>query len=141
MMKSPGGPTPAVKKPVTTSTMKRVGPPRPRKAPQLVSPSDNTEALIETLRERVNDLEARIADLESVISLQNQDVIISAPKSVLIQGQDTVELSASSKLIVSAAVSETNAPIAKFAGIVQCDVLQANTVIGASYTPGAGNIW
>jgi len=140
-MKAPGGTAPAVKQPVTTSTMKRVGPPRQRKTPLPVSPNDNTEALIETLRERVNDLEARIADLESVISLQNQDVIISAPKSVLIQGQDTVELTAGSKLIASAALSETNAPIAKFSGIVQCDVLQANTVIGASYTPGAGNIW
>ncbi len=90
---------------------------------------------------RVNDLETRIAELESVISLQNQDVIISAPKSVLIQGQDTVELSAGSKLIASAALVETNAPLVKFSGIVQCDVIQANTVIGASYTPGAGNIW
>lgn len=140
-MKAPGGTAPAVKKPVTTSTMKRVGPPRPRKVPQLVAPSANTEALIETLRERVNDLEARIADLESVISLQNQDVIISAPKSVLIQGQDTVEVSAGSKMIVSASLSETNAPVAKFSGILECDVLKANAVISASYTPGAGNIW
>ncbi|MCK7611543.1 hypothetical protein [Roseibium sediminicola] len=140
-MKAPGGTAPAVKKPVTTSTMKRVGPPRPRKVPQLVAPSSNTEALIETLRERVNDLEARIADLESVISLQNQDVIISAPKSVLIQGQDTVEVSAGSKVIVSASLSETNAAVARFSGIVECDVLKANTVISASYTPGAGNIW
>lgn len=140
-MKPPGGHAPSVKKPVTTSTMKRVGPPRPRKTLQPVAASDNTEALIETLRERINDLESRIAELESVISVQNQDVVISAPKSVLIQGLDTVELSAASKLIVSAAISETNAPVAKFSGIVQCDVLQANTVIGASYTPGAGNIW
>ncbi|WP_269582228.1 hypothetical protein [Roseibium sp. Sym1] len=140
-MKTPGATAPVSKKPVTTSTMKRVGPPRPRKTPQLVSPSDNTEALIEALRERVNDLESRISELESMISLQNQDVIISAPKSVLIQGQDTVELSASSKLIMSAAVCETNAPTAKFSTILQCDILQANTVIGATYTPAAGNIW
>ena len=50
-------------------------------------------------------------------------------------------MSAGSKLIASATLSETNAPIAKFSGIVQCDVIQANTVIGATYTPGAGNIW
>jgi len=140
-MKALGGKAPAVKKPVTTSTMKRVGPPRARKTPQLVTPSPDTDALIETLRERVNDLETRIAELESVISLQNQDVIISASKSVLIQGQDTVEFSAGSKIIASAALTETNAPIVKFSGIIQCDVVQANTVIGASYTPGVGNIW
>jgi len=143
-MKTTAGNAQSPKQPakaITTSTMKRVAPPQPRKAPQLVSPSDNTEALIETLRQRINELETRIADLESVITLQNQDVIISAPKSVLIQGLDTVEISAGSKLKFSAALSESNTAIAKYSGIVECDTIQANTVIGVSYTPGAGNIW
>jgi hypothetical protein len=26
-------------------------------------------------------------------------------------------------------------------GVVQCDTLIANSVVAASYTPGAGNIW
>jgi TolA-binding protein len=121
--------------------MKRVEPPRPVKAPQLVAPSGNTEALIDTLRQRINDLETRIAALESVISLQNQDVIISAPKSVLIRGLDTVEISASGKLKIAASMTETNASIAKFSGILECDIVKANTVMGAAYTPGAGNIW
>ncbi|GAB2187063.1 hypothetical protein LAB1_43730 [Roseibium sp. LAB1] len=121
--------------------MKRVEPPRPRKSPQAVSASDNTEALVEALRQRINDLESRIADLESVITLQNQDVIISAPKSVLIQGMDTVEISAGSKFKISASMTETNAPIAKFSGILECSIVKANTVIGATYTPGAGNLW
>ncbi|WJS00691.1 hypothetical protein [Roseibium aggregatum] len=121
--------------------MKRVEPPRPRKTPQAVSASDNTAALVEALRQRINDLENRIADLESVISLQNQDVIISAPKSVLIQGMDTVEISAGSKFKVSASMTETSTPIARFSGILECDIVKANTVMGAAYTPGSGNIW
>ncbi|MHA7772694.1 hypothetical protein [Roseibium sp. M-1] len=143
-MKPSGGNAYAAKKParvITTSTMKRVEPPKPRKVPQLVAPSDNTDALVETLRQRINDLETRIAALESVISFQNQDVVISAPKSVLIQGLDTVEISAASKVKLSASIIEANTPTAKFSGILECDVLQANTVIGAAYTPGAGNIW
>ena len=143
-MKTPGGSPPAPGKParvITTSTMKRVEPPRPRKTPQAVSASDNTAALVEALRQRINDLENRIADLESVISLQNQDVIISAPKSVLIQGMDTVEISAGSKFTVSASMTETSTPIARFSGILECDIVKANTVMGAAYTPGAGNIW
>ena len=125
---------------VKTSTMKRVGPPLQRKTPQVVSQADDDSQLIEALRQRVNDLETRLAELESVISLQNQDVVISAPKSVLIQGVDTVELSAT-QLKVAASISESNVAIAKFSGMVECDVIKANTVIGASYTPGAGNIW
>ncbi|GAB4543848.1 MAG: hypothetical protein Tsb0019_42560 [Roseibium sp.] len=126
---------------MTTSTMKRVAPPRPRKSLQPLPAGADTDALIEALRERVNDLEARIAELEGIICLQNQDVVISAPKSVLIQGLDTVEISAGSQFKVSAAMTESSAALAKVSGIVSCDTLQANSVIGASYTPGAGNVW
>lgn len=42
---------------------------------------------------------------------------------------------------VEAAMVEVNAPMTRFSGVVQCDTLIANSVIGASYTPGAGNIW
>ena len=34
-----------------------------------------------------------------------------------------------------------NAGMSKFSGVVQCDTIIANSVVGASYTPGAGNIW
>jgi hypothetical protein len=28
-----------------------------------------------------------------------------------------------------------------FSGIVQCDTIIATTVVGTTYTPGAGNVW
>jgi len=58
----------------------------------------------------------------------------------------TVNTSASVTL-QSAAVTVTapqvtvNAAMAQFSGAIQCDTLIANTVMGTSYTPGAGNIW
>jgi hypothetical protein len=42
---------------------------------------------------------------------------------------------------VSAATVNVDAGMAKFSGVVQCDTLIANSVVGTSYTPGAGNIW
>jgi len=36
---------------------------------------------------------------------------------------------------------KVDAAIADFSGIVKCDVLQANTVVAQTYTPGAGNVW
>ena len=58
-----------------------------------------------------------------------------------------VTVSASAKVCVNAAAVELNAStllvsagVAKFSGVVQCDTLISNSVISASYTPGAGNI-
>jgi uncharacterized protein involved in type VI secretion and phage assembly len=46
-----------------------------------------------------------------------------------------------STVSVSAATVNVDAGMAKFSGVVQCDTLIANSVVGTSYTPGAGNIW
>ena len=42
---------------------------------------------------------------------------------------------------VSAGMVTVNAAMSRFSGVVQCDTLISNSVISASYTPGAGNIW
>jgi len=42
---------------------------------------------------------------------------------------------------VSTAMLTVNAGMAKFSGVVQADTVITNSVISASYTPGAGNIW
>lgn len=46
-----------------------------------------------------------------------------------------------SQVAVSAGMVTVDAGISKFSGVVQCDTLISNSVISASYTPGAGNIW
>jgi uncharacterized protein involved in type VI secretion and phage assembly len=59
-----------------------------------------------------------------------------------------VTVNASAKVTINASIVEissgmvtVNSGMAKFTGVVQCDTLISNTVISASYTPGAGNIW
>jgi uncharacterized protein involved in type VI secretion and phage assembly len=59
-----------------------------------------------------------------------------------------VTVNAAAKLSVSAGTAEisagmvtVNAGMAKFSGVVQADTVITNSVISASYTPGAGNIW
>ncbi|MFL6728625.1 MAG: phage baseplate assembly protein V [Sphingomicrobium sp.] len=42
---------------------------------------------------------------------------------------------------VSAGMVKVDAGMSKFSGVVQADTVIANSVISASYTPGAGNIW
>lgn len=42
---------------------------------------------------------------------------------------------------VDAGYVEINAPIVKCSAMLKCETLVASSVISASYTPGAGNIW
>ena len=46
-----------------------------------------------------------------------------------------------SQVAVSAGMVTIDAGISRFSGVVQCDTLISNSVVSASYTPGAGNIW
>jgi hypothetical protein len=53
-------------------------------------------------------------------------------------GQMTLNASA---ITANAGQVQTNAGMANFSGVVKCDTIIANSVVGSSYTPGAGNIW
>lgn len=53
---------------------------------------------------------------------------------------NTLELT-SSTVSLNASVINVNASMTKASGTVQCDTMIANSVVGSSYTPGAGNIW
>ena len=46
-----------------------------------------------------------------------------------------------SMIEVNAGMCSVNAGMSKFSGVVQCDTLISNSVVSASYSPGAGNIW
>ncbi len=128
-------------KPVMTQPMRRLQPPKARQAPVQVPANSDTDQLIESLRGRINDLEARLAALESVISVQNQDVVINSAQNVLIHAQANVEVSASARYKMSAAIAESNTAMHSCSGVVKCDTLIASYVNSTSYSPGAGNIW
>ncbi len=83
-------------------------------------------------------------------------LLANSSDSVEITGGDSkitikngqIEIETSGKLVVSASTIEVtasmltvNSAMAKFSGVVQADTLIANSVVSASYTPGAGNIW
>lgn len=68
----------------------------------------------------------------NTIKLDAQGVTITAAAKVTVNA-GTVE--------VSAGMVTVNAGMSKFSGVVQCDTLISNSVVSASYTPGAGNIW
>lgn len=66
------------------------------------------------------------------IKLESSGITITASAKVTVNA---------SNVEVSAGMVTVNAGMSKFSGVVQCDTLISNSVISASYTPGAGNIW
>ena len=55
--------------------------------------------------------------------------------------QFALELSVLGIRINAIAPGPVDTAMAKFSGVVKCETLIATSVISASYTPGAGNIW
>jgi hypothetical protein len=51
-----------------------------------------------------------------------------------------VKVSAS-QVSISTGMLTVDAGMSKFSGVVKADTVITNSVVSASYTPGAGNIW
>ncbi|MFL6227731.1 MAG: phage baseplate assembly protein V [Pyrinomonadaceae bacterium] len=66
------------------------------------------------------------------IKLEASGITVNASAKVTINA---------SMVAVSAGMVTVDAGMSKFSGVVQCDTLISNSVVSASYTPGAGNIW
>ena len=66
------------------------------------------------------------------IKLEAAGITITASAKVTIKA---------SQMAVSAGMVTVDAGMSKFSGVVKADTVISNSVISASYTPGAGNIW
>ncbi|MCA9490142.1 MAG: type IV secretion protein Rhs [Myxococcales bacterium] len=66
------------------------------------------------------------------VELAPSGVTVTASAKVTVQAS-TMEISAGSLTV--------NAGMSRFSGVVQADTVISNSVVGSSYTPGAGNIW
>jgi uncharacterized protein involved in type VI secretion and phage assembly len=66
------------------------------------------------------------------IKLQSSGVTVNASAKVTVTA---------SLVEISASMLTVNAGMSKFSGVVKADTVITNSVVSASYTPGAGNIW
>jgi hypothetical protein len=66
------------------------------------------------------------------VTLDTQGANVSAAGRVTVSG---------SQVEISAGMVSVSANMSKFSGVVQADTIITNSVVSASYTPGAGNIW
>lgn len=66
------------------------------------------------------------------VKLETSGITVNASAKVTINA---------SQVAVSAGMVTVDAGMSRFSGVVQADTIISNSVISASYTPGAGNIW
>jgi uncharacterized protein involved in type VI secretion and phage assembly len=66
--------------------------------------------------------------------------IQATTSGVTVTTSSSIQLQTASLTVTASSVT-VNAAMSQFSGVVQCDTMIANSVVGASYTPGAGNVW
>jgi len=62
------------------------------------------------------------------------------PSGVTVNSSAKVTINAGA-VEINSGIFSVNAALSKFSGAVQCDTLLSNSVVSASYSPGAGNVW
>ena len=66
------------------------------------------------------------------VKLETDGVTVTASAKVTVNA---------SQVAVSAGLVTVDSGMSRFSGVVQADTVICNSIISASYTPGAGNIW
>lgn len=84
-----------------------------------------------TLKDGPGSIEVQDSNGNS-IKLESAGITINASARVTVSA---------SQVTVSASMLTVDAGMSKFSGVVQADTVITNSIIAASYTPGAGNIW
>ncbi|MGZ4393804.1 MAG: hypothetical protein ACXVZ2_00390 [Gaiellaceae bacterium] len=66
------------------------------------------------------------------VELQSSGITVTASANVTVNA---------STATLSAGTLTVDAGMSTFSGVIKCDTLVTNSVVSASYSPGAGNIW
>jgi uncharacterized protein involved in type VI secretion and phage assembly len=83
-----------------------------------------------------------LADGDGRIEIRdaNGNSIVLGAAGVTVTAGGSVDVRAL-QVSITAGIVRVDAGIARFSGVVQADTVITNSVVSASYTPGAGNIW
>jgi uncharacterized protein involved in type VI secretion and phage assembly len=103
---------------------------------------DDTDGSEQLILETPGGQQLTLHDGPGSITLKdaNGNSITLDPSGITLQAAAKLTANAATAE-VSAAMVTVNAGMSKFSGVVQADTAITNSVVSASYTPGAGNIW
>lgn len=85
----------------------------------------------ESIDKRLDAIERELKKLTDAIRIDGSKVTIRANNIIALEA---------TSITINAAAINANTSMSKFTGTVQCDTIIATTVVGSSYTPGAGNV-
>ena len=98
------------------------------------------EARIAELEDRIAELEAKCAQPVTALEDQYGNSITLGPAGICIESPSQVKTQATT-VEVTASMLQLIAAMVNVGGVIQADTVITNSVVSASYTPGAGNIW
>lgn len=103
---------------------------------------DDTDGRESLILKTPGGQEIVLKDGPGSISIQdsNGNSVKLEPAGITVNASAKVTINAGT-VEVSAGAVTVNAGMSRFSGVVQADTVISNSVISASYTPGAGNIW
>lgn len=110
------------------------------------------EGLCKALQEQLKNHEELLASVfkpDGRIELwaaQKLDLVVAGSRISVdatgIRIQSPVKVTVDASIIeVNTGSVQMNTGMVKTSGMIMCDTIKANSVIGSSYTPGSGNIW
>jgi uncharacterized protein involved in type VI secretion and phage assembly len=70
----------------------------------------------------------------------NSNSVAFEAAGIMVDASATVTVNAATVRIRAGAIT-VDAGLTTFAGTIRCDTMISNSVVSASYTPGAGNVW
>ncbi len=79
------------------------------------------------------------SDNEIKVELGAQSITLSSSE-ISLRSSGALNIDAAT-VNVSAGMVQVDAGMSRFSGVVQADTIIATSVVGTTYTPGAGNIW
>jgi len=103
---------------------------------------DDTDGAVKLRMETPNGQSIVLSDEDNSITAEdsNGNSITMNASGISIVATAEVQVQASTVTITASMVTVDSA-FSEFSGVVQCSTLLTDSVVSASYTPGAGNIW
>ena len=103
---------------------------------------DDTQGSEQLILETPGGQKVTLKDGPGVIEAEdsNGNSVKMESSGITVNASATVTVNAS-VMKISASALTVDAGMSKFSGVVQADTVISNSVVSASYTPGAGNIW
>jgi len=103
---------------------------------------DDTQGAVSLLLETPGGQRVRLDDTPATVTAEDNsgNSVTLESSGVTIVAAADVNVRAGGRVSVNASMVQVTAPMSTFSGVVQADTVITNTIVAATYMPGAGNL-